>query len=73
MGGPAELVAWATTEPVPDAGRAWSALWDAHGQTGLVPVLLTDSEKDETFFFYGGPASLATLDHLDAAGVLAEL
>lgn len=66
-------MAWVTTEPVPDSGRAWSALWDAHEQTGLVPVLLTDSEKDENFFFYGGPADLTVPDDLDAAEVLAEL
>lgn len=73
MGGAGEPVAWVTTEPVADAGRVWSALWDAHGLTGLVPVLLTDSEKDEDFFFYGGPADLTALDDLDAAEVLAEL
>jgi len=72
MGGPGEPVAWVTTEPVPDAGRVWSALWDAHEQTGLVPVLLTDGEKDEDFFFYGGPADLTALDDLDAAELLAE-
>lgn len=72
MGGPGEPVAWVTAEPVADAGRVWSALWDAHAQTGLVPVLLTGSEKDENFFFYGGPANLTALDDLDAAAVLAE-
>jgi hypothetical protein len=70
MGGP-EPVAWATTQPVPDAGRVWSALWDAHEQTGLVPILLADSEKDEGYFFYG-PADLPAVDHLNAAEVLAE-
>jgi Domain of unknown function (DUF4253) len=71
MDGPGDPVAWVTTQPVPDAGRVWSALWDVHEQTGLVPVLLTDSEKDEDFFFYD-PADLSALDHLDAAAVLAE-
>ncbi len=33
-------VAWATTGPVPDAGRVWAALSEAHAQSGLVPVLL---------------------------------
>ncbi len=37
-GGP---VAWATTEPVPDAGRVWAALSAAHPDTGLVPFLLS--------------------------------
>ncbi len=72
MGGPGEPVAWVTTEPVSDTGRVWSALWDAHAQTGLVPVLLTGSEKDENFFFHGGPANLTALDDLDAAAVLAK-
>jgi hypothetical protein len=72
MEGPGEPVAWVTTQPVPDAGLAWSALSDAQQQTGLVPVLLTDSEKDEGYFF-DGPADLAALDHLDATEVLAGL
>lgn len=70
--GPGDPVAWVTTEPLPDAGLAWSALSDAHQQTGLVPVLLTDSERDEQFFFLG-PADLTALDGLDAAEVLAGL
>ena len=64
-----EPVAWVTTQPVPDPGRVWSALSDAHLETGLVPVVLTDGEKDENFFF-SAPDDLAELDHLDAAGVL---
>jgi hypothetical protein len=68
---PSDPVAWVTNQPVPDAGRVWSALWDTHEQTGLVPILLTDSEKDEDFFF-GGTADLAALKHLDAGEVLAE-
>jgi hypothetical protein len=35
-GGP---VAWATTEPVPDAGRVWAALSGQHAQSGLAPFL----------------------------------
>lgn len=69
---PSDPVAWVTTGPVPDAGLAWSALSDASQQTGLVPVLLTDSEKDEGYFFFGS-ADVAALDHLDAAEVLAGL
>ena len=42
-GGP---VAWATTEPVPDAGRVWAALSEAHAQSGLVPVLLAGTGGD---------------------------
>ena len=70
--GPSDPVAWVTTEPVADAGLAWSALSDAHQQTGLVPVLLTGSERDEQFFFRGQP-DLTALDDLDAAEVLAGL
>jgi hypothetical protein len=62
-------VAWVTTQPVPDPGRVWSALSDAHLETGLVPIVLTDGEKDEDFFF-SAPDDLAELDHLDAASVL---
>jgi len=67
--GPGEPVAWVTTQPVPDPGLIWSALSDAHLETGLVPVVLTDGEKDEDFFF-AAPDDLAELDHLDAADVL---
>ena len=31
---------WATSEPVPDAGRVWQVLADMHQDTGLVPILL---------------------------------
>jgi Domain of unknown function (DUF4253) len=47
----------------------WSALSDAHLETGLVPVVLTDGEKEENFFF-SAPDDLAELDHLDPASVL---
>jgi hypothetical protein len=67
--GPGEPVAWVTTQPVPDPGLVWSALSAAHLETGLVPIVLTDGEKDEDFFF-SAPDDLAGLDHLDAASVL---
>ena len=67
--GAGEAVAWVTTQPVPDPGLIWSALSDAHLETGLVPIVLTDGEKDEDFFF-SAPDDLAELDHLDAASVL---
>ena len=67
--GPGEPVAWVTTQPVPDPGLIWSALSDAYLETGLVPVVLTDGEKDEDFFF-AAPDDLAELEHLDAASVL---
>ena len=31
---------WATSKPVPGAGRVWQALADMHTDTGLVPILL---------------------------------
>lgn len=45
-GGLGEPVAWATTEPVRDAGRIWAALSEAHAQSGLVPVLLSGIDSD---------------------------
>ena len=68
-------MAWATRQPVPDAGRVWSALSDAHEQTGLVPVLLAmePAEDPEGFAFdgfCGSPCDVTELDHLDAADVL---
>ena len=70
MDGPGEPVAWVTAEPVPDAGLAWSALSDAHQQTGLVPILLTRDEQDEDYFFYD-PVDVSQVDHMDAASLLA--
>jgi hypothetical protein len=42
--GRGDPVAWATTEPVPDAGRVWAALSQEHAQSGLVPLLLSGIE-----------------------------
>jgi hypothetical protein len=68
---------WATSEPVPGAGRVWRELAGLSGETGLVPVVLA--------FLDGGhqgrpcdggelgePGDLASADSVDAAGVLAE-
>jgi hypothetical protein len=70
-GGP---VAWATTEPVPGAGRVWAALSDEHAQSGLVPVLLSgiggDPERPWDAQEFRDPDDLTELDHLDAAEVL---
>ena len=73
--GSGEPVAWATRQPVPDAGRVWSALSDAHQEAGLVPVLLGDDpgEDPEGLFFdsfFYSPSDVTGLDHLDAADVL---
>ena len=70
--GPGEPVAWVTTQPVPDPGRVWSALSDAHLETGLVPIVLTDGEKDDDFYFRH-PSGVTELDHLDAADMLQKL
>lgn len=32
---------WATSDPVPDAGRVWSELSSLSGDTGLVPIVLS--------------------------------
>ena len=46
-GGRGEPVAWATTAPVPGAGRVWAALSEARDQSGLVvPVLLANMAGD---------------------------
>lgn len=71
-------VAWVTRQAVPDAGRVWSELSDACGETGLVPVLLADDPAEDSrglFFdsFSCSPADVTELDHLDAAEVLAGL
>jgi len=70
------LVAWATAEPVPGAGRVWAALSEAHAQSGLVPVLLSgiggDPQRPWDTQEFRDPDDLTELDHLDAAGLLRE-
>jgi hypothetical protein len=72
-GGP---VAWATTGPVPDAGRVWAALSEAQAQSGLVPVLLAgiggDPQRPWDTQEFRDPDDLTELDHLDAAELLRE-
>ena len=74
--GQGEPVAWATTEPVPGAGRVWAALSKAHAQSGLVPVLLAgiggDPERPWDTQEFRDPDDLTELDHLDAAELLRE-
>jgi hypothetical protein len=74
--GQGEPVAWATAEPVPDAGRVWAALSEAHAQSGLVPVLLAgldgDPERPWDTQEFRDPDDLTELDHLDAAELLRE-
>jgi hypothetical protein len=71
-----EPVAWATTEPVPDASRVWAALSEVHAQSGLVPLLLAgiggDPERPWDTQEFRDPDDLTELDHLDAAELLRE-
>jgi hypothetical protein len=73
--GPAAPVAWATSEPLADAGLAWQALTDLHPQTGLIPVLLRGLDHDDEPGWHDGllgdPADTAQLSRMDAAVVLA--
>jgi hypothetical protein len=62
-------VAWATIEDVPDAGRYWAALSDAHQQTGLMPFLVAGLDGNTSppwdwGEFFGPPADTAELDHM---------
>jgi hypothetical protein len=75
--GSGEVVAWATLQPVPEAGRVWAALSDAHAETGLVPILLKGLDEttkrpwDEQEF--EDPADVTRLERMDAASVLSEM
>jgi hypothetical protein len=72
-----EPMAWVTTQPVADAGMVWSALSDAHDQTGLVPFLLAGlpgaPERPWDTRDFGEPADVAWLGHMDAAELLEEM
>lgn len=59
---------WATTQAVPNAGRTWLALSDAHPRTGVVPILLNPTEEFQGF--YEDPPSIAELDQIDITGLL---
>ena len=75
--GSGEPMAWATLQPVPDAGRVWAALSDAHAETGLVPILLkgldesTDRPWDAEEF--EDPADVTKLERMDAVSVLRQM
>jgi hypothetical protein len=71
-----QLVAWATEDPMPDAGRAWLALSAVHAETGLVPVLLEPAPTagdhgDPPYFGFYLPADVALMDRMFAETVLA--
>ena len=72
-----EPMAWVTTQPVPDAGMVWSALWDAHDQTGLVPFLLAGlrsaPERPWDTREFSEPDDIARVGHMDAAELLEEM
>ena len=75
--GTAELpVAWATTEPVRDAGWVWAALSQAHAQSGLVPFVLSGigggTQRPWDSREFRDPDDVTELDQLDAAAVLQE-
>lgn len=68
---------WATSEPVPNAGRVWEVLAGLHQETGLVPILLAFLDEGHQ----GRPwdegelnhrCDVAAVDRLDAATVLAD-
>jgi Domain of unknown function (DUF4253) len=68
---------WATSEPVPEAGRVWQQLSDMHADIGLVPILLGFLEPKG---HSGRPwdsgeldnqCSLEDVDRLDPARVIA--
>lgn len=75
--GQGDPIAWVTTEPVPDAGRVWAALSQAHAQSGLVPFLAAsmdyDPERPWDQAEFRDPDDVTGLDHLDAAAVLREM
>lgn len=74
-----EPVAWATIAEVPDAGRVWAELSQAHAQTGLVPFLKLPEyiqEQIEPFSrqFPGlAPATDGPQDSITLDGVLGDL
>ena len=72
-----EPVAWVTNDPVPNAGRVWAALSQAHAQSGLVPFLAASMDLDPARPWdseeFRDPDDVTELDHLDAAAVLREL
>jgi hypothetical protein len=70
-------VAWVTRQAVPDAGRIWATLSDAHPSTGLVPFLLGslpgEASRPWDTEEFCGPSDPGRLDQMDAAAVLREM
>ena len=69
-GGEGEPVAWVTGEPVAEPGPVWSALTALHGQTGLVPILLSPDGGDYLEPSCGDTVAAADVDRVDAAVIL---
>jgi hypothetical protein len=66
-------VAWVTSTDVPDPGPVWSALFDLHPQTGLVPLLIdADGGAEAEHYFFLDPTDPRGIDAASAAAVLAE-
>ena len=69
-------VAWVTREAMPEPGRAWAALSDSRGETGLVPFLLGNLPGDPTRPWdteeFDQPTDPGELNQMPAVGVLAE-
>lgn len=70
-------VAWTTTRPVPEAGRVWAALSEAHAQSGLVPFLLSgivpgSTERPWDTQEFRDPENVTGLNRLDAVALLRE-
>ncbi len=70
-----DVLAWATDEPVREAGAAWFTLSAAHRQTGLIPVVLAGLDGDTSRPWDNGefdaPYDVTQLDQLPAERVLA--
>jgi hypothetical protein len=73
--GRGDPVAWATIEPLPNPGRVWAALSQAHKDSGLVPFLLSGPDSDTKRPWengeFGEPEDTSRLDHLDPGIALA--
>jgi Domain of unknown function (DUF4253) len=71
-----QLVAWATVDPMTDAGPAWLALSAAQADTGLIPVLLETASPipergEQPYFGFYHAVDVAFLDEMSAEDVLA--
>src|SRR5947209_11821409 len=70
IGGTKPEAAWATSEPVPGAGRIWLELSRLAVQTGLLPVMRSHQGPEEDF---EPPPGLAGVGGIDGGAVLVQL